>query len=328
MDGESLPWGATTAPAASTVLRVDPGDDVQARLTAFVDGLRQRNELAPRIDVMLGPGRYFGDVRITRDFVTVAGELAGGDDAESSTTILGRIVVEDCVGARIVNVRVLQDAAAFAFPVGVTVRNPRSRDSAGLRTSCELRNCRMIGCHVKVQNETRLRMYDTVIDGSGGFGILCEFGADVLLFGETIVERCNIGLLSHKTERDRTRAKPSTIRILSNAVVIRDCKEADEMTSGGGLIIRFIGVLEELLDSVQTGAEITALFKRMETALAILPEGPSPGMKWTLADFRQRATKMALRVGPQVWKRGLVQHFGKVLRHITGLPMYTVDGYT
>ena len=36
--------------------RVDPGDDVQARLTAFVDGLRQRNELAPRIDVMLGPG--------------------------------------------------------------------------------------------------------------------------------------------------------------------------------------------------------------------------------------------------------------------------------
>ena len=101
-----------------------------------------------------------------------------------------------------------------------------------------------------------------------------------------------------------------------------------ELVFGQLSITILIGVLEELLDSVQSGAEISALFKRMETALAILPEGPSPGMKWTLADFRQRATKMALRVGPQVWKRGLVQHFGKVLRHITGLPMYTVDGYT
>ena len=318
-----LPWGATNAPPASTVLRVEPGENIQEKLAAFLDGLHQRNELASKIDVLLGPGRYFGDLRINRDNVRLIGAHDGNsreDVSEPSTTILGRIVVEDCVGARITKLRVLRDVTSYAFPVGVTVRNPRSPgDGTGLTTTsttCQINNCLMMNCHVKAQNNTRLSIYDTVIYGSKDFGILSEFGADVLLFGKTVVEHCGIGLLSHKVERDRTgrRAKRSTIRVQSNCAIIRNCAEADEMTSDGGLIIRFICVLEEMLDSVETADQIVALFKRMESAYAVLPKGPPAG--WNLADFRHRATNMALRIGPRIWTSPLTKHFGRVILHV------------
>ena len=181
----------------------------------------------------------------------------------------------------------------------------------------------MEGSHVKAQNESRLEIYDTVIKGSEDFGVLSEFGADVLLFGSTKVAQCNIGLLAHKIERDsedRAVVKQSTIRVLSNAVVVADCVECDESCSGGGLIIRFVGILQELLDVVETTAEVTDLFERMESALAMWPEGHATApTQWNCADFVKRATDMSLRLGSQVWSRSLAQHFGRVIRHVKSL---------
>lgn len=322
-----LPWGATTADLESTTLQIEPGKgSIQSCLDDFMESFRLKNQLPPRIDLHLSPGRYFGDVCIRHDNVSLIGTTAinpnvDADDAMGKTaTILGRVVVEDCVGACITNVCVLRDTNLCLFPVGLTVRNPRCTDNKGLYTECVLQSCVIVNCHVKAQNSSRLLLRNCSIDGSDTFGILSEFGADVFLCSGTVVQRCNIGLMSHKKDRDpatRHAEKMSKIHILDNSVDVRNNAETNELASGGGQIVRYVSILEDLLDTVDTATSIRTLFETMLAARAICPQGLDK--PWYVSDFIKHATEMSLRVGSKTWTRELAQLFGLVLKHVSAL---------
>ena len=198
-----------------------------------------------KINIFLHPGvKYHGNLHLYHDNMvfTTASLSSSTSKTFAPAIILGTIFIQDVIGARFSNLRLINPKQRIA----IRITNPLINDNIDdLITECKITECSVTGAIVVSNHGSHLQLYTSqIIDARGLPGVLIENGGEVIIHDCVSIERCKIPILAISNNKGRKK-HVSTVHMFTNNLSMTN--NHGPVLEDGGIVVYYVSFLEKLI---------------------------------------------------------------------------------